>query len=98
MIVEKNLLQGSGSQMIDGDLHPYPTSPVAEVRLSYTCLTRTRELRAMSRGIEKRLKSLENENNDHKDLILQEEAVLKAVCIEIRKREQMAFFSEFGIQ
>ena len=61
-------------------------------------IERTRELRVLSRGIEKDLRRLENENRDRKDLIIREITVLKAVRIEIRQRERMAFFSEFGIQ
>ena len=98
MIVEKNLLRGSGSKMINGHLRPYALPRVVEVRLSYTYIERTRELRVLSRGIEKDLRRLENENKDRKDLILREITVLKAVRIEIRQRERTAFFSEFGIQ
>jgi len=84
--------------MIDGHLRPYPTPPVVDVRLTYTCLIRTRELRDLSRNIEDRLKLLENESDGHNEVILQEKIVLKAVRIEIRQREQLAFFSEFGFQ
>jgi uncharacterized protein YhaN len=84
--------------MIDGDLRPYPRPPVVDMRLTYTCLIRTKELRDLSRNIEDRLKNLENETDRHNELILQEETVLKAVRIEIRQRERLALFSEFGFQ
>ena len=84
--------------MIDDDLHPYQKPPVVDVRLTYTCLIRTRELRHLSREIEDRLKHLENKTDGHKEMILQEKIVLKAVRIEIHQREQTAFFSEFGFQ
>ena len=84
--------------MINDHLRPYALPQIVEVRLSYTYIERTRELRVLSREIEQGLKRLENENRDRKDLILSEKTVLKAVRIEIRQRERMAFFSECGIQ
>jgi len=98
MIVEENLLRGSRSKMINHHLRPYVPPRFVEVRLSYTYIERIRELRVLSRGIETGLKRLENEKRDRKDLILREKTALKAVHIEIRQRERMAFFSEFGIQ
>ena len=84
--------------MINCHLRPDAPPRVVEVRLSYTYIERIRELRVLSRGIETGLRRLENENSDRRDLILREKTVLKAVRIEIRQRERMAFFSEFGIQ
>ncbi len=84
--------------MINGHLRPDAPPRVVEVRLSYTYIERIRDLRILSRKIEMDLRRLGNENGDCKDTIIREEAVLKAVCIEIRQRERLAFLSEFGIQ
>ena len=84
--------------MIDGNLRPYPTPPVVVVRLTYTALDRTKELRNLCRNIENQLKHLENETDACKEIIHQEKIVLEAVYEEIRQRERMAFLSEFGSQ
>lgn len=84
--------------MIDGDLRPYPTPPVVDVRLTYTCLLRTKELRDLARNMEDRLEHTENETGVFKEIIHQERIVLKAVYNEIRQRERTAFLSEFGLQ
>lgn len=84
--------------MINGDLRPNAQPRVVEVRLSYTCIERTRDLRILSRKIEMDLRRLGNGDSDCKDAIIREEAALKAVCIEIRQRERLAFLSEFRIQ